>query len=310
MESGLKVLKEDEKKKARISWSQFSMYRSCPHRWELNYARKMRKFVPSIHLIFGTAMHEVLQEYLDLMFNKSIKEANEYDMESDLMEKLKIEYNKMVAQCGGEHFSTADQLAEFYQDGINILDYFKKKRGAYFSKKGYKLIGIEIPISLTASEVNENVNMIGFLDLVIEDTRDNRLIIYDIKTSTQGWNKWAKADPSKTEQLVLYKSYYSKQYGFPVEKIDVRYFIVKRRLYENVDFPQRRIQEFVPSSGTVTRNRLKRDIDEFVSSCFNQDGSYNLEKKYIALCGKNNKNCKWCEWKDDHDMCNPSQRVS
>ncbi|HCT53773.1 MAG TPA: hypothetical protein DF712_15080, partial [Balneola sp.] len=52
-------LKEDEKKKARISWSQFSMYRTCPHRWELNYAKKLRKFIPSIHLIFGTAMHEV-----------------------------------------------------------------------------------------------------------------------------------------------------------------------------------------------------------------------------------------------------------
>ena len=32
--------------------------------------------------------------------------------------------------------------------------------------------------------------MVGYLDIVILDEFHNTLKIYDIKTSTQGWNKW------------------------------------------------------------------------------------------------------------------------
>ena len=40
----------------------------------------------------------------------------------------------------------------------------------------------------------------------------------------------AKADKNKTNQLLLYKQFYSKQYNFPLDKIDVEFFIVKRNV--------------------------------------------------------------------------------
>ena len=43
---------------------------------------------------------------------------------------------------GGE-FCTKDEMTEFYNDGLRILEFFKRKRGDYFSKKGYELLGIE-----------------------------------------------------------------------------------------------------------------------------------------------------------------------
>ena len=55
-----------------------------------------------------------------------------------------------------------------------------------------------------------------------------------------------KPDKNKTDQLLLYKSFYSKQHDVPLDRIDVEYFIVKRKLYEGLDFPQRRVQTFVP----------------------------------------------------------------
>ena len=70
--------------------------------------------------------------------------------------------------------------------------------------------------------------MVGYLDIVILDEFTNTLKIYDIKTSTMGWNKWMKKDENKTQQLLLYKQFYSKQYNHPVENIEVEYFIVKR----------------------------------------------------------------------------------
>jgi len=44
--------------------------------------------------------------------------------------------------------------------------------------------------------------------------------------------KYQKADKIKASQLVLYKEYFAKQYGFDVDKIDILYFIVKRKLIE------------------------------------------------------------------------------
>ena len=45
----------------RISYSQLSMYGDCPLRWKLNYIDRLSIFESNIHLLFGTAMHEVLQ---------------------------------------------------------------------------------------------------------------------------------------------------------------------------------------------------------------------------------------------------------
>ena len=60
----------------KISYSQISMFNECPQRWKLNYIDKLSIRESSIHLIFGTAMHEVLQTYLEVMYNDSIKNAD------------------------------------------------------------------------------------------------------------------------------------------------------------------------------------------------------------------------------------------
>ena len=150
--------------------------------------------------------------------------------------------------------------------------------------------------------------MLGYLDVVIRDKRNNKITIIDIKTSTMGWNKYQKADKTKTSQLVLYKKYFAEQYGYDVDNIDVKYMIVKRKLIEGAMFPQKRITEFMPASGKPTRNKLARSIESFVDLNFNSDGSYKI-KDHVAVAGKNNKNCKWCEFKDQPDLCPVKNRI-
>jgi len=135
------------------------------------------------------------------------------------------------------------------------------------------------------------------------------ITIIDIKTSTRGWNKYQKADKIKTSQLVLYKKYFAEQYGFDVEKIDIKYMIVKRKLIDGAMFPQKRIIEFSPASGKPTRNKLASSIESFVDSSFHDDGSFNLDRQYPSVAGKNNKNCKWCEFKDQLDLCPKGDRI-
>ena len=307
-----KFLKYSQRKplpnERKISYSQFSMYSQCPKHWELAYAKNLRTFSQSIHTIFGTAMHETMQNYLTVMYEQSAKAADEIDINAYLKDQMFNLYKEAVEKIG-EHFSNKFELGEFYEDGVAILDWFKRKRGQYFSRKNEELIGIEVPIYHPVADSNDKIMMLGYLDVVMRDKRTDKITIIDIKTSTMGWNKYQKADKNKTSQLVLYKKYFAEQYGYDPEKIDIKYMIVKRKLIEGAMFPQKRITEFSPASGKPTRNKLARSIDEFVKSSFKADGSFNLDREYPAVAGKNNKNCKYCEFKDQPDLCPAKARI-
>ena len=77
-------------------------------------------------MIFGTAMHEVLQTYLEVMYHDSVKNADLLNLEEMLRDKL-IEQFKMREQEEGKPPCTKEDLQEFFQDGIFIIDFFKRK---------------------------------------------------------------------------------------------------------------------------------------------------------------------------------------
>ena len=276
---------------SRISYSHLSMFSECPQRWKLNYIDKVTESEPSIHLLFGTAMHEVIQTWLEVMYHDSVKNANKLNLEQRLHDKM-MELFQREKEAYGKNPCTLEELREFFQDGVNILDFLKKRRADYFSKRGYKLIGCEVPIDV---DLKKNVNIVGYLDLVILDERTDTITIYDIKTSTQGWNKWMKKDENKTQQLLLYKQFYAKQYNHPIERINVEYFIVKRKLWENAMFPQKRVQKFSPASGTVSMNKVAKRLNTFLELAFDDEGN-RISENIIPTPSK--KACKWCEFKN------------
>ena len=67
------------------------MWKGCQHRWKLKYIDKVSIPSPSISLVFGTAMHEVLQKYLEILYTSSIQAANELPLEDLLKEKMSVE---------------------------------------------------------------------------------------------------------------------------------------------------------------------------------------------------------------------------
>jgi hypothetical protein len=243
------------------------------------------------------------------MYTESVKKADAIDLSALLMDNIKKEYSKCVAEKSGEHFSNPLQLAEYLEDGVAILEWFKKRRGQYFSSRDYELLGIEMELCTQASPKNQSVYWYGFMDLVIRHKPTNTIEIIDIKTSRMGWNKYQKADPLKSAQLVTYKTYFSEQYGIPKENINVAFFIVKRKIIENSMFPQNRVQQHRPSAGTVTQKKVQKLIDEFVELCFDADGNKNEERKYLAIAGKGAKHCKWCVFKTDYDNCPKENRI-
>ena len=278
---------------SKVSYSQYTMYANCPHQWKLNYMDGNRTFDPSLHLVFGTAMHETLQSWLDVLYNKSPKEATQLDLGKMLYDGMVSEYKVMREQTGVD-FSTPSQMEEFLEDGIEILNFITKNRIDYFNTRQLRLVAIELPIYSKAIE-SHNVHMMGFLDLVFEDTYQNKLVIWDIKTSTRGWGNWDKENKLKTSQMVIYKKYFAEQYNVPIENIDVRYFIVKRKVPDNPPYPimKSRIQKFEPSSGKVTQNKMVKNVRAFIEDVFvEKTHIYNTDKTYEKLASK--KSCRWC----------------
>ena len=127
-------IREPKEGDRKISYSQFTMYSNCPKQWELAYIQNLRKFSQSIHTLFGTAMHETLQNYVTTIFTQSAKAADEMDLEAMLRERMSTLYKEAVTQTE-EHFSNKDEMAEFYRDGIAIINYMKRNRAVYFSNK-------------------------------------------------------------------------------------------------------------------------------------------------------------------------------
>jgi len=294
-----------------ISYSQMSIFRGCPYRWKLQYKDKIKRFNSSIHTVFGTAVHEVMQHYLDVMYEKSAAAADrEINVEEFFQEKFIGEYQKQYKTNNNEHFSNAVEMREFFEDGVAILDWFKKKRSRYFSKKGTYLVGCEIPIIIAPNKMYNNVLYMGYLDIVTYNENTDTFKIIDIKTSTKGWNQYDKKNEDKHFQLILYKQFFSEQYGIPLDKIEIEFFIVKRKVLdwddEKIMSPHQayRVQLFAPPSGKIKINRAKNAVNSFIKECFNSSG----EIKDVEYPKSPSKwNCNFCPYGEDKELCGAKQ---
>ena len=275
---------------ARVSYSQFGMYSSCQQQFKLNYIDKLGVFNANIHLIFGSSMHEVIQHFLDVMYNVTKKQALQLNLEQMLFDKLVEHFKKEQEKMDEGAPCTQAELGEFYEDGKLILQYFRNKLDKLYSKTGYRLVAIEQVLN---AEIKPGVHFIGFIDVLLEDLSTNEYIIIDLKTSTRGWSKYQKADKVKLSQMLLYKKFYSDKYDIPLDKIKVEYQILKRKIFEGADFPIPRISKFVPANGKPSVNRAWNDFKNFVDSVYGDNGEV-IQTEFPTNKGKP---CDWCEFK-------------
>jgi hypothetical protein len=283
-----------------ISYSQMSMYLQCPKKWALHYRDGHKTPSFSINMTFGTALHETLQNYLSVMYNESGVKADEINIEEYFEDRFRENYAKGYKDNKNIHFSNPEEMREFYDDGLAILDFIKKKRGEYFSKTGWYLVGIEIPIVISPDKRYNNVLFNGFIDLVLYHEPTEQFVIYDIKTSTRGWRDKEKKDEIKQAQILLYKSFFSELFGVSEDHIDVEFFIVKRKIWEQSEFPQKRVQQFTPANGKTKVKKAKASLATFIDEVFNLDGSYK-STEHQAQPSKSS--CGYCPYKDKKDLC-------
>jgi len=282
---------------SKISYSQFSQWDKCPQMWKLNYLDRVGTFQGNIYTIFGSALHETIQAYLVAYYNKTIKIADSLPLGDILQYRMEENYKQTKENSEVPIEVTLEEMKSFYRDGLFILEEFKKRKSSYFPKKDHELLGIELDINFS---LPKEMKFVGFMDVVIHNKNTGRVRIIDIKTSTMGWNKYQKADKNKTNQLLLYKKFFSRQRDIPEDKIDIEYLILKRKLYENIQYPQKRLQVFSPASGKPSLNKVMSRLDEFIDDCFDDKGEL-IQKEYFK--NASDKNCRYCEFKDRPDLC-------
>ncbi len=274
-----------------ISFSQFSMFSQCPLAWYRQYVEKIKFDSKGMDLLFGTAFHETLQEYLTIYFNQTIKAANEFDCDKFLNDAMLKEFKKM-SKDGDSSFTDKNLMRSYFIDGVEILKFVKKNIRKYFDKTKYELVGIEIPILVPVME-NSKIAIVGFLDIVLKEKELSRYLIIDIKTSYMGWKKNKKEDSLTKGQLLLYKKYFAIQQGVPEKDVSVKFFVVKRKIFinENAEFKPGRVQQIEPASGPPTMKKFFESFQKFLY-IFEDDGTVKPGLVYTKASTK--KACTYC----------------
>lgn len=292
-------IKQQPSKNTHISYSSFSTYQKCPKLWDLQYRKKVVPFIQSVYTIFGTAMHETLQEWLEVLYHDKVKTATEMDINQLLYDNMVKGYKQAKAVNQGipiqGEYPKKEELDQttftrFYNEGKDILKFIRSNRKTYFPTNTSKLAGIE---TLLYQDIKPGVKFKGLIDLVIYHPNSESWTIIDIKTSTRGWQANAKKNPNLKAQVVLYKEYFAKQFGIDKDKIEVKFFILKRQVPRNAEFAsmERRVQEFAPPSGPRITKQTLEALNKFLENVLDDNGGFkDIEYECSSGFGK----CKHC----------------
>lgn len=283
----------------KISYSQYTLWANCPLSWKLKYVDGHKFDDSSINTIFGTSCHEVIQEWLDTLYNKSETVAKSVYLHDTFKDKLLSLFKEHTSvDVNGEKIFLCDKktLMEFYEQGCKILTYVQQNYKKLFPTANTKLFAIEYELK---AEVKEGVNYVGYIDIVTYNEATGKYVLYDLKTSRAGWTQDQKSDPNKVGQLLLYKTFFAEQMGIEPDNISVEFIILKRIISETASFPIPRVSKFEPPNKTPSLKKNWERFQKFVHTAFDDHGNYVTEQQATP----SKEACRWCVYRDKKELC-------
>ena len=255
-------------KKAHVSYSEMKDWMDCAYRHKLKHINKIDKFVPSVHLAFGSAVHAVAENYL---INKVI----DLDLAKNLLDEY-LEKNKNI--IGFQHYSTQSLMLQIMAIFNDVPDFLN----AQFPE--YEVFAAEEQLyeNLTLIEsLHDDVSFKGFIDCIlsIKNKKNEKIYwIIDWKTAGRPWGRDKLSDETIKMQLILYKNFWARKHKIDLKNVRCGYIILLKNGKKN------RCQ-FIPISvGDVTSKRSLKVLNNFVGSV----------KGKIAI--KNRNSCKYCDY--------------
>ena len=237
--------------KLYLSFSEYTLFRSCPYKWFLQYVLDFKESRNEF-LVFGSSLHKSIEKVIlenpsKMLYSKIFTEA------------LKKESNGIFT---GTYFGKG-----MINDGsqlLNKLDFHKRFRdwepNYIFENNEKKIVGIEEAVYEPLMEVDgKQLFFKGFIDFAAKSRIDSRYMVLDWKTGIKNWDIEKKAGKVpfdiiakklKTNkeltlqeaeslqaklffgQTVLYKYFYSQKHNIPIKDIITRYCVLTRQPIE------------------------------------------------------------------------------
>lgn len=197
-----------------ISFSEFKLFTECGHRHLLEKHLKLIEQPPSIHLYFGSAIHEAIEHGIEEGFGPERRAKYFRDMFIKEMRNNIPNYNDTAKE--------SEKLEYFIEQGENIL----KVLDVEGLIETHEIISVEEPLY---EHIYDRFYFKGFVDLVVRDRSTGRIVIIDWKTSGEMWNMFFKnKDWAFMMQMKLYKYFWCRKNNVDLETVDCKYIILNR----------------------------------------------------------------------------------
>lgn len=298
------------KDKNYISFSEYSVFRTCPFKWYVQYY--LREQSPTNEfLVFGKALHSTIEQI--------VKEKPSKILYSKIFEKnLKNESNGVFLSSFFGRNIVQDTLAL-----IEKLDYFKRfKEWTPLSNENGKIISLEEEL-FELAVIHKDIPLFfkGLIDYSAKHNNEDKYVIMDWKSGLKPWDldkkvgtlsfndyseKLLNKEPLTEEeakdlqtkiffgQTVLYKYFYSQKYGIDQNKIEIRYCVLTRQPIE--------VQEYKIE---IQDSFFDYIIKDFIAALIEiyelkQKSQKEVEEYIFQIKEKGKKNsilCKYCDLK-------------
>lgn len=242
-------------KRRVVSYSQYNTYRGCPRKYFYTYVKKIGGYKANEYTTFGSAMHETLQEYLELAYDK--KDRNDYD----IYNKLK---HYLIKGNSEDHTLSPLQLSTYLLKGVETLLQLHYDFKDIFPKiKEWELVSNEYEMK----EVYKDLDFKQYIDVLFKKRDANKYIIVDIKTSKFRYIK-KYIDLKKKMQLHLYRESLAKEKGIKTSDIKTQYLVLavnrdisygKVNKYQVIDIDSVRTKDFYEFVGDIFDKGARRE---------------------------------------------------
>lgn len=291
---------------AKISWSQLKEYIECGRKWQLDYVEDLAPPTDNIHTVGGDAFHESIQWYIKRLDEG--KDLDSGDLKSKFIVLLKEKGEEIKKSDDWEDRIeepvTKKQLMNYASEYFDVIDQVENNISKYFDFEKYKVIDTEEVIN---KKITDNIQWIGYIDLLLQNKETGKYVIIDIKTSSTGWDKFDKEDEKKANQVIAYKYMYSdmeKNLDVDPSDIETYYWIFARNKSKYV---RHDIEKWDPMSHEDRKEDIQEKIQNFIDEAFDEDGNP-VEETMEMNPGKFK--CCWCPFSKqfnkgkDYAVCN------
>jgi len=263
--------------KPHISFSEVRIWKECGWKHKLTYVDKVAPFETSVHLEYGTIIHEALEGYLEtrqIDISKVKNQIKKAWLENMFDENQYVERQGLLAESQGWTYKH-----NYLDDWLSWTEQTLKDVPVFLDENypGWECVSAEEALY---EQIDDSLSFKGFIDGIIKYKKRNKekYVILDWKTaSPRGWRRDKKQDIKTTAQLVLYKHYWGSKNNIESRDIACHFILLKRGAK-----PGKVCQIVEVSAGPKSTEKANKMVSNMINS---------VNKRFFL---KNRNNCKFC----------------